>query len=124
MVSYSLNQYLPPTEPLPIYRGDTHTITITLTNSDNTAVDLTGATVLAEIRKVSDNSQVLDSGSNPINFTASAAANGVVTLSLSASQASELPIEILKSDVQITISGDVTTYVILRLQVVADVSGS
>lgn len=112
----TLSQFIPPSEAVAIYKGDSFKVVLTVRDGSNVPVDFTAATCLAQIRNTA--------GSLVDTFTATLGGTaGTITLALSAAQTAALSTSgLYKSDVQVTLAGDVTTYLVLRIRVVADVS--
>ena len=115
MACSNLSQFIPPSESIAIYSGNDFEIIITVNDSAGDPVDFTGATGAAQIRDLTGT--LIDS------FTVVTGGNdGLITLTLSDTQTAAIDPGFYKSDVKITDSGDVTTYIILVIQVVESIT--
>ena len=89
-----------------IDQGTDYVTSINLTDSDDTVIDLTGYTANGQIRKTF-------SSSNAVNFGLSLeAANGVVRLSLTDSQTSNLVAGRYVYDVVVTCAANITSRIV------------
>ncbi len=113
--STTLKQFIPPSESVAIYKGDTFQLVLTVKDSAGTLIDLTGATGQAQLKDATNTT--VDSFTVTTGGTA-----GTITLTLSNTDTAALPVGTLKSDVQITSGGTVTTYLVLRCRVLQDVT--
>lgn len=109
---------MPSNYDLSIYKGDAVKFTVTVKDSNGSAVDLTGYTAKASLKaNYSDDS--------PVDFvcTISNAAGGVVSVYLSPSTSSSLSLSDYIWDFQLTEpSGDVRTYLTGDVQVTPEVT--
>lgn len=102
--------------PLVIRTGDTRSITLTILDGDE-PVDLTGRTFLAQLRVAAGDAAVLDSFAVEVD-----ALEGVVLLTLTATQTAALTPGTVVWDVQETNGAVVTTLAGGTASIVRDVS--
>lgn len=106
---------------LRLYKGDTFLRPMQFTDGDGVAIDITGWTLIAQIREAPGSDLVLKA----FTVTVTTAADGEFDLILSAAQVADLPEgRLLSWDLQATVSTTVTTYIRGSLKVDPDVSRS
>jgi len=88
-----------------IYKGDTYTHEVRIKNSSNTAINITGRTYKAQMRKSKASDEIV------ISFTTTItdAANGLVTFSLTAGNSSNINVGTYYYDFEETNGAYVTT---------------
>lgn len=101
-----------------IYKGDTYTHSLTIKNSSNVAIDLTGRTYIAQIRE----SSAASSSEAVFDVDTSNSSNGVVVLSLTSIQTSLLKSGTYFYDVQESYGNVVTTLMYGNAVVTGDIT--
>ena len=101
-----------------IYKGDSYTHEVRIKNSANTAINISGRTYRAQVRKTKASEVVIQ------NFTTSItdAANGVLIISLAASSTSNISPGIYYYDLEETNGSIVTTLMGGKITVIGEVS--
>ena len=109
---------VPATQDIKITRGDTETLSITLTSDGTTPINITGFTYRAQIRYTKDAASIA------LTFTTAVplGTDGVVTLTASAGNTALLTTGIAYWDLEQTASGVVSTLLAGKCTVLADVS--
>jgi hypothetical protein len=109
---------VPSTQNLTITRGDTEVVVITMKDSTNVAINITGRTYLAQVRLTKD------SGSVAAAFTCAitSAVGGQVTCTMSAVSSAALASGKYYWDFQETNAGVVSTILAGTVTVLADVT--
>jgi len=106
---------LPAAVDLYLYKGDDFSMTLTVTNPDGSAANLTGATFKAQIRSAPGAATVLAS------FTTSVATN-VITLTMAATDTLTLPAGAAWDCQMTTSAGKIQTLAAGQVKTTADVS--
>lgn len=101
-----------------IYKGDTYTHSLTVNNSSNVAIDLSGRNYIAQIKQ----SYAASTTEAAFDVDTTDAANGVIVLSLTSSQTANLKSGTYFYDVQETYGNVVTTLMYGNANVTGDVS--
>jgi hypothetical protein len=96
---------LPAAVDLRCYQGDDFTFTLTVTNPDGSAMNLTGYAALAQVRSTQASSSPLCTFTTSIGGTS----NNVVTLTLPHATSSTLPAGNAVWDCQVTSAGGIVT---------------
>ena len=113
---------MPGDAPLELYRGDERVWTVTLTDDDDTPLDLSGREWTAQIRVNKDRGTLLAT----ITVDATDADEGRLTLTLPTSQAKTLATTLGKAsgfwDLQADDGGSVKTWLAGKVKVIGDVS--
>lgn len=101
-----------------IYKGDSYTHQINIKNSANTAINITGRSYVSQIRKSKASESILVS----FTTTITNAANGVLTMTLTAAQTSNINTGIYYYDLQETNGATITTLMGGKVTVTGEVS--
>lgn len=110
---------VPASQNLVITRGDTEVLVITINDSSNVPINVTGRTYRAQIRADKDNASIAASFACVVTN----AAGGVVTCTLSAASSASLSAGTYYWDFEETTAGGVVTTIIAgSVKVLADVS--
>ena len=102
-----------------VYSGDTFTRTLTFTDSNDDAIDLSGQTVAMKIRASTDGAELADWGSS---WDTTSAASGILVLSASAAVTTALVAGVHVYDLELTNGSTVTTYLVGALTKMQDVT--
>lgn len=109
---------VPAKQDIKIMRGDTETITVTITDTTGTPVNLTGDTFASQVRYNRDDTSIAAS----FTCTVTNPTGGVVTLVMSSVSSAALNDGIAYWDLQRTSGGIVSTIVSGKCTVLADVT--
>lgn len=101
-----------------IYKGDSYSHQVNIKNSANVAINITGRTYISQIRKSKASESVVLS----FTTTVTNAANGVLTMSLSSSETSNINTGIYYYDLQETNGSTITTLMGGKVTVTGEVS--
>lgn len=101
-----------------IYKGDSYTHRVNIKNSSNTAINISGRSYVAQIRKSKATESVIASFTTNITD----AANGVLILSMTSSQTSGINTGIYYYDLQETNGSYVTTLMGGKVTITGEVS--
>ena len=101
-----------------IYKGDSYTHQINIKNSANTAINITGRTYISQVRKSKASNTVIASFTTAITN----AANGVLTMSMTGSETSNINTGIYYYDLQETNGSTITTLMGGKVTVTGEVS--
>lgn len=101
-----------------IYKGDSYTHRVNIKNSSNTAINISGRSYVAQIRKSKATESVIASFTTNITD----GANGVLTLSMTSSQTSGINTGIYYYDLQETNGSYVTTLMGGKVTITGEVS--
>jgi len=101
-----------------IYKGDTYTHSVTIKDSANTAIDVSSRTYIAQVRQ----SNAADTAEASFSVDTTDAANGVIVLSLTASQTGSLKSGTYYYDLQETAGIVITTLMYGDAVVTGDIS--
>lgn len=101
-----------------IYKGDSYTHQINIRNSANSAINIAGRTYVSQIRKSKASETVVASFTIEITN----AANGVLTMSMTASTTSNINTGIYYYDLQETNGSTITTLMGGKVTVTGEVS--
>jgi len=106
------------TRNISIYKGDTYTHEISIRDSSNTAINISDRTYVAQIKRSSGASDSV------ISFTSTItdAANGVLQISLTSAQTSELQSGVYKYDLQETNGSNVLTLMTGNATITGDIT--
>jgi len=101
-----------------IYKGDTYTHEVTLKDASNAAIDITDRTYLAQIRRSASSADIV------LTFTSTItnASGGVLQLSLTSAQTTNLQAGTYTYDLQETNGSNVLTLMYGSITVTGDVS--
>lgn len=100
-------------------RGDTFSSTLTIRDAGGTVIDVSGWSLLGQIRSGPESSAVIGA----FSFDMASAATGVVVASISAALMAAFPIGVLCYDIQATLPGSVVATIMQGLfTVTPDVS--
>lgn len=101
-----------------IYKGDTYTHEVSIKDSSNTAIDISGRTYLAQVRRTASSTDVV------LTFTSTVtdAEGGVLQLSLTSDQTSNLQSGNYTYDLQETNGSNVLTLMYGSITVTGDVT--
>ena len=102
-----------------LYQGDTFSFDLILKDSNNAALNVTGWTALAQIKKVADNT----AGETPALTATVGTTDGKITISLTSTESAALqgPTE-YKYDVQLNDGSTKRTYIGGKITITEDVS--
>ena len=109
----------PAEHDLVVYSGDTFTRTLTFTDSNGDAIDLSGQTVAMKIRASTDGAELADWASS---WDTTNAATGVLVLTAAATLTDDLAGGVYVYDLELTNGSTVTTYMVGALTIVQDVT--
>lgn len=101
-----------------IYKGDSYTHQINIKNSANTAINITGRTYISQIRKSKASGTIIASFTTAITD----AANGVLTMSMTGNETSNINTGIYYYDLQETNGSIITTLMGGKVTVTGEVS--
>jgi len=107
-----------------MFRGDSRTLEVRVTDDYNKPVDLTGASVRFTVRKKVDGAKLIaKSSSNPAEIEITDAANGIFKIYLKPADTKAMRPGGYLYDVEVTLSsGDVHTVVFGNFQLHGDIS--